>query len=251
MPHPGAGGFLFSAYAGGGRGRYTSDMAELWMVAGPIGNLGDLSPRASEILQAATLWIVEDTRVSSRLAAHLGVKPVYKVLNDHTSPARVRALADEIESHEQAALLTDAGTPGISDPGAELVQACLERDIRVDGIPGPSAVTFALSVCGFYAQRFAFLGFLPRKAGDIQRTLASFAENSMTLVLFESPHRLTKAARMWADALGNRRVVVARELTKRHQELWRGTLEELAGAPREWKGETTVVIEGHRRLIVE
>ena len=221
------------------------------MVAGPIGNLGDLSPRATEILQAAPLWIVEDTRVSSRLAAHLGVKPTYRVLNDHTSPARVQSLADEIEANEQAALLTDAGTPGISDPGAELVQACLKRDIRVDGIPGPSAVTLALSVCGFYAQRFAFLGFLPRKAGDIHRILDPLAENTMTLVLFESPHRLSKAARMWADALGNRRVVVARELTKRHQELWRGTLEELAQATREWKGEVTVVIEGHRRLISE
>jgi 16S rRNA (cytidine1402-2'-O)-methyltransferase len=222
-------------------------MARLWVVAGPIGNLGDLSPRAAETLRRCPLWVVEDTRVSSRLAHHLDVKPRYFVVHDHSSPATIAKAVAAILEEGEAALLTDAGTPSISDPGATLLQSCIEEEIEILAIPGPSAVTTALAGSGFFAQRFAFLGFPPRKPGDIRALLAPFAESTLTLVLFESPHRLAKFAAAALETLGDRRCVVARELSKSHEEYVRTTLGELAGDTRTWKGEITFVIEGHRK----
>ncbi|MBX3095794.1 MAG: 16S rRNA (cytidine(1402)-2'-O)-methyltransferase [Fimbriimonadaceae bacterium] len=223
-------------------------MSRLWVVAGPIGNLGDLSDRAADALRSCPTWVVEDTRVSSRLAHHLGVKPRYLVLNDHTSSAGLAKVVQSVCDAEDTALLTDAGMPGISDPGAELVLACAEEEVDIDVIPGPSAVVTALAGSGFFAQRFAFLGFAPRKPGDIRSLLAPFADSTMTLVLFESPHRVSKFAEAALNAIGDRRAVVARELTKAHQEYVRSTLVELSGDDRVWRGEITLVIEGHRRL---
>lgn len=223
-------------------------MSRLKVVAGPIGNLGDLSPRAADSLKEATLWVVEDTRVSSRLAHHLGVKPRYIVLNDHTSPGALQKVVATVVESENSVLLSDAGMPGISDPGAELVQACIEEQVEVEVIPGPSAVITALAGSGFFAQRFVFLGFAPRKPGDTRALLAPFADSTMTLVLFESPHRVSKFAGAALDALGDRRAVVAREMSKAHEEYVRSTLLELSGDERTWKGEITIVIEGHRRL---
>lgn len=222
--------------------------ARLWVVATPIGNLGDLSPRAAETLRSAPLWIVEDTRVSSTLARHLEVAPTFKLLNDHTPPHRIPALVAEIERAETAVLLTDAGTPGLSDPGANLVDACATADLEIEPIPGPSAVTTALSISGFYAQRFAFLGFLPRKPGDAAKVLAPFTESTLTLTLFESPHRIRKTLEVCAATLGDRRVVICRELTKKHQQIYRDSLNNAISGTFVDKGEFTVVIEGLRRL---
>lgn len=219
----------------------------LTIVATPIGNLGDLSPRAAEALKAADFWIVEDTRVSGRLQAHLGIKAPMRVLNDHTPANRLAGYIQEIEGGATAALLTDAGTPVVSDPGTELIDECASRGVAVDAIPGPSAVTTALALSGFYGQRWAFLGYPPRKPGPTKELLAPYAESPMTLVLFESPHRVGKLLAVCADVLGERRYAVCRELTKAHQQVWRSRLPEVpseAEVPQ--KGEVTLVVEGRR-----
>lgn len=219
----------------------------LTLVAGPIGNLQDLSPRAAKALEEAELWIVEDTRVSARLQSFLKLKRPMRVLNEHTAPSALRKLADEAEGRS-VALLSDAGTPGISDPGAELVDELAARACPIDAVPGPSAVTTALMLSGFYAQRFAFLGFLGRRSGQIASDLGSYADSTLTLALFESPHRLEKLLLAASEHLGPRRYVICRELTKIHQQVYRGRLPQVPTAselPR--KGEITLVIEGRRR----
>lgn len=220
----------------------------LVVVATPLGNLGDLSPRAAAALTEASQWAVEDTRVSGTLLRHLDIKRPMTVLNDHTAPQRLESLADALEEGATIALLSDAGTPAVSDPGAELVDLCHQRGIPVDAAPGPSAVTSALSLSGFYAQRFAFLGFLPRKPGPMKEVLAPFADSTLTLVLFESPFRYDALLKACAEALGNRRYAVCRELTKLHQQVWRGRLPDIPTekeVPK--KGEFTIVVEGNRR----
>lgn len=220
----------------------------LWIIGTPIGNRGDLSPRAEEILRGADFWLVEDSRTSGKLAAILGIKKPMKRLDEHTGDPILQSYADEIESGKTAALVTDAGTPGISDPGARLVDLCLEQEIPVDSAPGASAVTTALSLSGFFAQRFAFLGFLGRKRGEIIKELSAFQDSTLTLVLFESPFRIVDLLEASAEALPGRRYAVCRELTKLHQQVYRNTLPNLPTEqemPR--KGEFTVVFEGKRR----
>ncbi|HXH60937.1 MAG TPA: 16S rRNA (cytidine(1402)-2'-O)-methyltransferase [Fimbriimonadaceae bacterium] len=220
----------------------------LTIVATPIGNLGDLSPRAAQALEAAEQWIVEDTRVSGKLQAHLGFKRPMRVLNDHTGPEKVRQYADEISGGLLVALISDAGTPVVSDPGTDLVEACVERGVEVDAIPGPSAVTTALTLSGFYVQRFAFLGYAPRKPGPIAELLADYQDSAMTLVFFESPHRVGRLLDACSAALGARRYVICRELTKAHQQIWRATLPETPDEKQvPYKGEVTVVVEGRRK----
>lgn len=225
-----------------------SDRGRLILVATPIGNLDDLSPRASEALKQADRWIVEDTRVSGKLLSVLGVKKPMRVLNDHTSPFQVEKLFAEVASGGTTALLTDGGTPAISDPGAQLTDMALNSGIEVDALPGASAVTTALMLSGFFAQRFAFLGFLPRKPGAIRAEFEPFADSSYTLVLFESPHRIEATLSCAAEALGARRFAACREMTKMHQEVKRGSLSNLEVCrPFVTKGEYCLVIEGKRR----
>lgn len=220
----------------------------LVLVATPIGNLGDLSPRARDTLALADLWIVEDSRVSGRLRTLVGSAAPMRVLNDHSGHDRVEALAQAVAAGQTVVLVPDAGSPVVSDPGAELVDRCHELGLPVDSVPGPSAVTDALGLSGFYAQRFAFLGFLPRKLGPARDVLSRFAGSTLTLVLFESPHRLGQCLAACSEALGERRYAVCRELTKLHQQVWRGTLPESPTeiqVPR--KGEFTLVVEGLRK----
>ena len=222
----------------------------LVLVATPLGNLGDISPRAKEAMEQAEAWVVEDTRVSGKLQAVLGVRKTMHTLNDHTSDSKLRQLLQSLEGGADLALLTDAGTPGISDPGADLVDLCYQNGIEVDSIPGPSAVPLALSLSGFFAQRFAFLGFLPRKPGEAKSVLEPFIDSTLTVVLFESPFRVTKTLALLATFLPDRRYAVARELTKQHQQIYRGTfpaLPTLKDVPE--KGEFTLVIEGKRRKV--
>lgn len=224
------------------------DGGSLTLVATPIGNLGDLSPRAERTLREASLWIVEDTRVSGKLQAHLGIHKPMRVLNEHTSEAKVKEYLAAIEEGVNAVLLTDGGAPGISDPGASLADQCYERGVAVHAISGPSAVVNALMLSGFYAQRFTFLGFLPRKEAAIRSELAPFRESSMTLVLFEAPYRVEKMLRSCAEELPKRRYAICREMTKVHEQCWRGRFPEIpseAEVPR--KGEFTIVVEGLRR----
>jgi 16S rRNA (cytidine1402-2'-O)-methyltransferase len=222
---------------------------KLWVVATPIGNLGDLSPRAAEVLGAADFWLVEDSRVSGKLQAHLGLKKPMKVLNDHTNQAKVESYVKEIEKGASAALLSDGGTPVISDPGTEVVDLCHEYGIEVDGIPGPCAVSTALSMSGFYAQRYSFLGFLSRKKSAIAKEFSQFVESPYTIVFFESPFRVLETLEVARSVLGNRRGALCRELTKVYQEVVRFNLEDLSLVEQATlKGEITVVLEGRRKL---
>ncbi len=220
----------------------------LVLVATPIGNLSDLSPRAIEALGACDHWIVEDTRISGKLQPHLGIKKPMRVLNDHTGEGQTQRYADEIAAGFTAALLTDGGSPVISDPGAILCDLCHYLGVSIEAVPGPSAVTTALMLSGFFAQRFCFLGFLGKKAGAMRGELAPFAESPLTLVLFESPFRIEALLKVAAEALPGRRYAICREMTKMHEQVYRGRLPDIPVEkvmPR--KGEITLVIEGRRR----
>lgn len=223
-------------------------VGKLSVVAGPIGNLADLSDRAKLTLSEVDGVLTEDTRVTGKLLAAIGVSKPMQVINEHSSPAKIEAAASQILNGGHWALVTDAGTPGVSDPGADLVDLVLSSGGVVEPLPGPSAVSTALSSCGFFAQRYAFLGFLPRKPGPAAEVLRPFADSTLTLVLFESPHRFTKALTVCGEVLGDRRYAVCRELTKFHEQIWRGCLPELPSDTEvPAKGEFTLVIEGFRR----
>jgi 16S rRNA (cytidine1402-2'-O)-methyltransferase len=221
---------------------------KLTLVATPIGNLGDVSPRSLSVLREASFWVVEDSRVSGKLGTLLNVKRPMKVANEHTSDHALGQILDLIEAGNHAVLMTDGGAPGISDPGAKLVDGAYQRGIEVDAIPGPSAPINALMLSGFFAQRFTFLGFLPRKKQDIAKELAPFADSPYTLVIFESPHRFMELLSVCSEVLGERRYCIARELTKMNQQVFRAvlpTLPDVGTVPA--KGEFTVVLEGVRR----
>lgn len=230
----------------------SEDRGRLTLVATPIGNLADLSPRAIEALGEAEFWVVEDSRISGKLASHLGLKKPMRIVNDHTAPHHIERLAKELAEGAKAALITDGGAPAISDPGAILSDLCHRQGVEICGVPGPSAPILALMLSGFFAQRFAFLGFLGRKAGAIRGELAPFAESPLTLVMFESPHRIEALLQAAAEALGTRRYAICRELTKMHEQVYRSQLPDVPSeteVPR--KGEITLVIEGRRRGGIE
>jgi 16S rRNA (cytidine1402-2'-O)-methyltransferase len=228
------------------------ELAGLTLVATPIGNLGDLSPRAAQALGAADVWIVEDTRVSGKLQSHLGLKKPMRILNEHSSPGTLERYLEELQSGVAACLLTDAGAPGVSDPGAQLCDRCHLEGVAVHVVPGPSAVTAALTWSGFFAQRFCFLGFLGRKPGAIRSELEPFRFSPITLVLFESPHRVETLIKAAHEALGERRFAICREISKAHEQVFRGKLPNIPSesqVPR--KGELTLVFEGHRKSAVD
>jgi 16S rRNA (cytidine1402-2'-O)-methyltransferase len=221
----------------------------LLLVATPIGNLEDLSPRAKRLLADVEQVYAEDTRRTLPLLRHFGIAARPRSLHAHNERTRRAEVLDRLAAGQTVALVSDAGSPVISDPGADLVDAALDAGHRVVPVPGPSAVIAALSASGFSAVPFAFLGFLPRKAGPQRKRLEAYAERPETLVLFESPHRLGVTLSRAAEVLGERRACVARELTKLHEEIVRGELAELADRFREGtRGEITLVIEGSKRL---
>jgi 16S rRNA (cytidine1402-2'-O)-methyltransferase len=219
----------------------------LYVVATPLGNLGDLSPRAAETLRAVALVAAEDTRRTRPLLTHIGARARLRSYHAHSEPGRRDALLAALADGHDVALVTDAGTPTISDPGADLVAAARAAGVPVVVIPGPSAVTAALSGAGLPADRYTFLGFLPRKGPDRAERLAEIATSRVTVVVFEAANRLADLlADLAAAAGGAREATVARELTKRHEELRAGTLHDLAGyyAAHEPRGEVTVVVAG-------
>jgi 16S rRNA (cytidine1402-2'-O)-methyltransferase len=222
-------------------------MGTLYVVATPLGNLNDLSPRAAEVLRQAPVVAAEDTRRTRGLLSHLGASPTLLSFHAHSGERRVDTLLEILKEGRDLALVTDAGTPGVSDPGTDLVAAALEAGIVVVPIPGPSAPATALSAAGLPADRYLFLGFIPRKGTERSRLLARAAAEEWSVVLFEAPTRLVVLLRDLAAAAGpGRLALVARELTKLHEELRRGTLAELAdyysmNPPR---GELTIVVEG-------
>ena len=220
----------------------------LVLVGTPIGNLGDLAPRAVEALGRADAICCEDTRRTGRLLEHAGVaRPALIVVNDHTEARAIGGVLQRLERGEHVAVVTDAGMPGISDPGERLVRAAVEAGYPVEVVPGPSAAVTALVASGLSTGRFAFEGFLPRRGSGRTRRLGELATEPRTVVLYEAPHRLARTLADLADALGGgRRVSIGRELTKLHEEHWRGTLSDAvvwasANAPR---GELVLVVDG-------
>jgi 16S rRNA (cytidine1402-2'-O)-methyltransferase len=218
----------------------------LYLVATPIGNLGDISTRALETLRTVSFVACEDTRHSRVLLDHFGISADTVSLPAFAEGQRAGRILDRLEAGEDCALVTDAGSPGISDPGEKLVAEAIERGVKVVPVPGPTALVAALSASGLPTGRFHFLGFLPRKGPERQAMLEEVAPLSATLGLYESPRRLAETLADLKDALGERRAVVARELTKVHEEFVRGTLSELAGryAAGEPRGEVVVLVEG-------
>lgn len=224
-----------------------STKGTLYVVATPIGNLGDLSRRAEEVLGRVAHVAAEDTRRTRQLLSHLGVagKTLHRV-DAHASPEDLDRVLDRLDEGEDAAFATDAGTPAVSDPGSALVARAIERGLDVVSIPGPSAVLCALVASGLASDAgFRFLGFLPREGPDRGKALTTIAETPEPCVLFESPHRTAATLASLAEILPERRVAVARELTKMHEEIVRGTLAELAADPREWRGEIVLVLGHH------
>lgn len=216
----------------------------LSVVPTPIGNRQDITLRAIETLRAADLVAAEDTRHSGLLLHHLGIKKPFVSLHGHNEASRCSELADRIASGTRIALVTDAGMPGISDPGARLVKTCRERGLPVEVLPGPSAVPTALVGSGFPCDRFFFGGFLPVKSGRRARELAAACARDETAVFFESPHRIEKTLAALREICPGRQVCIARELTKTHEEFLRGTPAELLAhfESRPPKGEITLLI---------
>jgi 16S rRNA (cytidine1402-2'-O)-methyltransferase len=221
---------------------------ELVLVATPIGNLGDVSPRAREALATADLIACEDSRHSGRLVKHLGIEsPKYLVVNEHTEHDAARSVVDAVAAGKRVALITDAGTPAVSDPGAVVVRAVIAAGLNVTSTPGPAAFVTALILSGLPTTRFVFEGFLPRSGNDRTERLASLATEDRTVVFYEAPHRIVRTLEDLAAAFGpNRRVAVARELTKLHEEVRRGTIADVAAhfVANEPIGEFVVVVDG-------
>ncbi len=218
----------------------------LYLVATPIGNLGDISRRAVEILGSVDAILAEDTRHTRKLLSHLGLKVPLRAYHAHNEAKATPGAIAALENGDNLALVSDAGTPAVSDPGSRLVRAAIDAAIEVVPVPGPSAVLAALVASGLPTERFTFLGYPPRKAGELARFLGEVADSRATLILLESPRRVATTLRAAAKALGEtRRACIARELTKAYEEFLRGTLSELAGSIEEpLRGEVTLVIEG-------
>jgi 16S rRNA (cytidine1402-2'-O)-methyltransferase len=217
----------------------------LYLVGTPIGNLEDITFRAIRILQSADLIAAEDTRHTGKLLQHFQINTPQMSYHEHNSQQRIPQLLQKLQNGEAIALVTDAGMPGISDPGYELVCACVENQITVVPIPGPSAVIAAVAAAGLPCDRFVFEGFLPVKGKSRQARMDALKDEPRTAVLYESPHRMVKTLSDLAATLGpDRLITVARELTKRYEEFWRGSLHEAIvhfekNVP---KGEFTVAI---------
>ena len=216
----------------------------LYVVATPIGNLGDMTFRALEVLKSVDLIAAEDTRHSGMLLKHFEIKKPLVSYHEHNEAMRTAQLVERLAADENVALITDAGTPALSDPGARLIRACIERGLPLTIIPGPSSILAALVGSGFSTERFYFGGFLPVKSGQRERELRATAERGETTVFFESPYRLTKTLAVCTGIIPDRQLCVARELTKKFEEFRHGIASELlahyeAHPP---KGEIVLVI---------
>ena len=217
----------------------------LYIVATPIGNLGDITLRALELLKSADVIAAEDTRHSGMLLKHFGIKKPFLSFHEHNEAMRTAQLIERLAAGENIALVTDAGMPGLSDPGARLIRECIRRDLLFTIVPGPSSILTAIVGSGFSTEKFFFGGFLPVKSGGRERELSAAAVRDETTVFFESPYRLTKTLTAAIDILRDRQLCVARELTKKFEEYRRGSAAELlahyqAHPP---KGEIVLLVE--------
>ena len=218
-------------------------MPTLYVVATPIGNLEDISLRALRILREVKLIAAEDTRKTKRLLNNYDIRTAMTSYYEHNKMIKLDYILDVLRQ-DDVAIVSEAGTPGISDPGYELIKAAQDRHIPVVPVPGASAIITALSVSGLPTDRFTYLGFLPRKAGDRKKLLNSVKNDPGTLIVLEAPHRLTATLMSILDTLGDRKIAVCRELTKIHEEVFKGTISEAIDHFAEPRGEFTLVIEG-------
>ncbi|NWF53837.1 MAG: 16S rRNA (cytidine(1402)-2'-O)-methyltransferase [Syntrophaceae bacterium] len=218
----------------------------LYIVSTPIGNLADITLRALRVLREVDLIAAEDTRRTRQLLSRFGIHKPLISYHEYNRRMRERTLLLELRGGKSIALVTDAGTPGVSDPGEELVRRAVQEKIPLVPVPGPTALVAALSISGLPTESFLFYGFLPSKAGARKKWLASLKDRPETLVFYESPRRLASLLESAAEVLGDRRVAVAREMTKVYEEVYRGTLSEVLDRLRgeEIKGEVTVILEG-------
>lgn len=224
----------------------------LYLVATPIGNLEDISVRALRILREVDLIACEDTRHTQKLLSHFDIRQPMLSYHEHNESKRAPELLSKLEEGATIALVTDAGTPIVSDPGYRLVALCVEKGISVIPIPGPSAVVAALSASGLQTEKFTFIGFLPARTSERRKALQALKSEGATLVIFEAPHRLIASLQDMLEILGNRQAVIAREITKIHEEFLRGRVDHLlqglsGNSPR---GEITIVL-GPPELRVE
>lgn len=217
----------------------------LYLVPTPIGNLSDMTFRAIEVLKSVDVILCEDTRTSGKLLKHFEIQKPLQAYHQHNEHKVAESIAERLEQGESMALITDAGTPGISDPGFLLLRLCVQKEIEVQTLPGANALIPALVNSGFPCDKFVFEGFLPHKKGR-QTRFKFLAEEERTIIFYESPHRLLKTLAQLNEFFGERRVSVSRELTKMHEETVRGTFQELIDyyENHTLKGEIVLVVEG-------
>jgi 16S rRNA (cytidine1402-2'-O)-methyltransferase len=222
---------------------------ELFLIATPIGNLGDITIRALETLRRVELVAAEDTRTAKKLFQRYRIKARLVSLHDNSSAAQRRRLLEKLESGADIGLISEAGTPGISDPGYRLIVEAAERGLRITPLPGPCAAISALCASALPLDSFYFAGFLPPRPGPARRRLEVLKEIEVTLIFYESPRRLNATLELLAEVFGDRRACVARELTKIYEEFLRGSLRELLaiGREKEWRGEITLLVAGRDR----
>ena len=225
-------------------------MPKLFLVATPIGNLEDISLRALRVLAEVKLIAAEDTRKTRKLLSAYKIKTPLTSYHEHNKKSKLPYLLERLEQAD-IALVSEAGMPGISDPGYDLVLAAIDRNFQVVAIPGPSVLPVALAVSGLPADKFVYLGFLPRRKGERKRSLEAIAKEPWTLIAFESPHRLQESLKDLIDVLGDRRVAVCRELTKVYEEVFRGTLSQAIAHFTQPKGEFTLVVAGYSAKKIE
>lgn len=221
----------------------------LYVIATPIGNLGDITFRALEALKSADVIAAEDTRHSGMLLRHFEIRKPLLSFHEHNEATRTAQLAERLAAGENIALITDSGMPGLSDPGARLIRECVARNLPFTIVPGASAILTALVGSGFATERFCFRGFLPVKSGGRERELRVAAECAETTIFFESPHRVTKTLAACAELMPERQLCIARELTKKFEEFRRGTAGELLGhyQAHRPKGEIVLLIAAKER----
>ena len=217
----------------------------LYIVATPIGNLGDITLRAIEVLKSVDAVAAEDTRYSGMLLKHFGIKKPLVSFHEHNEAMRTAQLIDRLAAKQNIAVITDAGMPGLSDPGARLIRECIRRDLPFTIVPGPSSILTAIVGSGFSTEKFFFGGFLPVKSGGRERELRAANEREETTIFFESPYRLIKTLTACVEITQEHRLCVARELTKKFEEYRRGTARELLAhyERRSPKGEIVLVIQ--------
>lgn len=224
----------------------SSGTGTLYVCGTPIGNLGDISQRLREVLQRVNVIAAEDTRRTIKLLAHIGVRTPQTSLHEHNEQRKTDVLIGKLQAGQSVALVSDAGMPGISDPGMALVQACIAKDIAVVPIPGPTAFTTALVASGLSTERFAFEGFLPRQASARQARLEALQHDERTLIFYEAPHRLRRTLEDMQRVFGERDAVLARELTKVHEQFVRASLSDIVRTVKKKpaRGEYVILIAG-------